>query len=79
MKKAGFVILLVGMLVASLLLINTALTPQVAASSERTTTKPANDVVGMFCPKRLHYCCFNETVCGCYAVCPAKTIIGASS
>jgi hypothetical protein len=74
MKKAGFVILLVGVLVASLLLLNTALTPQVAASSEKTTTKPANDVVGKACPGELSYCCVNEngsTVCGCYAICPS--------
>lgn len=73
MKKAGFVVV-IGILVASLLLINIALAPQVAASSEKTATKPANDVVGMFCPKRLHYCCFTENgrpMCGCYALCPS--------
>jgi len=41
MKKAGFALVIVGMLVASLLLLNVTLTPQVAASSEKITTKQA--------------------------------------
>jgi hypothetical protein len=82
MKRAGFVLVLVGTLVASLLLLNTALTPQVAASSDKTTIKPANNVVVGACSGELSYCCVNEngrTVCGCYAVCPDNTIFSASS
>jgi hypothetical protein len=79
MRRAGFVLVLVGMLIASLLLLNTALTPQAAASSEKTTTKAANDVVVGACPGELSFCCVNENgriLCTCYAVCPDNTIIG---
>jgi hypothetical protein len=71
MKKTGSILVIVGMLVASLLLLSTALTPQVAASSERITTQPACDAVGGAgpCPGGLLYCCPNvngSPVCGCW-------------
>jgi hypothetical protein len=64
MKKTGLVLVIVGILVASLLLINIALTPQVAASSEKTTIKPANDAVGWICLQDQVFCC-NRQGCGC--------------
>jgi hypothetical protein len=64
MKKTGFLLVIIGILVASLMLANIALVPQVAASSEKTSTKPANDAVGWCCPSCQIYCC-NGNVCGC--------------
>jgi hypothetical protein len=78
MKKAGFVLVLVGMLVALLLLFSIALTPQAEVSSGATTTLLGGNGVVRACPGELSYCCVNQndrTVCGCYAVCPANTTI----
>ena len=79
MNKTGFVLVLVGTLVALLLLVSIALTPQAEVSSGATTTLlGVNGVVGRACPGELSYCCVNQngrTVCGCYAVCPPGTTI----
>jgi hypothetical protein len=89
MKETGFVLVLVGMLVAMLLLVSIIRTPQAEVSSEATATLLGNGVViggnGVVignawsaCPGELAYCCVNEnsgTVCGCYALCPANTTI----
>jgi hypothetical protein len=69
MKKTGSILVIVGMLVASLLLLSAALTPQVAASSDRTTTHPVCDAVGNVCTGGLSYCCPNvngSPLCGCW-------------
>jgi hypothetical protein len=64
MKKTGFVLVIIGMLLASLLLVNIVLAPQVGASSEKTTIKPANDAVGWICLSGQIYCC-NKQGCSC--------------
>ena len=68
MKKAGFVIALAGMLVASLLVVNIALTPKVAASSEKTTAKLTNGVVGQQppCPGGFALLCSSSGDCTCF-------------
>jgi hypothetical protein len=81
MKKTGVALVIVGMMVASLLLTDIALAPQVAASSEKATTKLANGVVGS-CPGALRICCFNEngrTVCGCMLPTQCPLYTGSSS
>jgi hypothetical protein len=82
MNKTGFVLVLVGTLVALLLLVSIVRTPHAEVSNEATTTLLGNGVVignaWNTCPGELAYCCVNEnsgTVCGCYAVCPADSIV----
>ena len=79
MKKAGFVIVLAGMLVASLLLLTVSLTPKVAASSEKTTAKLTNGVVvrQMVCPEGYQLCCSamgNTYVCDCLPIGPCPLV-----
>jgi hypothetical protein len=63
MKKAGFVLVIVGMLVASLLLLNMTLTPHVGASSEKITAKQTPPVRGDAVDRGLRQ----------YGQCPAGT------
>ena len=79
MKKAGFVIVLGGMLIASLLLVNIAVAPKVAASSEKTTAKLANGVAvrQMVCPEGYQLCCSamgNTYVCDCLPIGPCPLV-----
>ena len=72
MKKAGFVLVIVGMLVASLLLLNMTLTPHVGASSEKITAKLANGVVWQQqpCPGGYLLCCSSSGDCVCLPIFP---------